>query len=188
MTGYLAGTLGVIRSLHFVAFPAFIILAYFTIFFIGESLMTLNNFIFRYSVGILLLVCLFTLGCGKYVKVSGTVTYSDTGESVEFGTVVFSSANEEGRGAINDGKYSVGRIKDGDGILPGTYTISSDSYPPPPQLLAPSMTDMQGNIVGPTQGTPTREREIYYTKEPQTIEIKKSMTYNLVVERGARNK
>jgi len=135
------------------------------------------------------LVCLFTLGCGKYVKVSGTVTYSDTGESVEFGTIVFSSAQEEGRGTIKDGKYSVGRVKDGDGILPGTYTISSDSYPPPPQqLLAPSMTDMQGNVVGPTQGTPTREREIYYTKEPQTIEIKKSMTYDLQVERGVRQR
>jgi len=109
--------------------------------------------------------------------VSGTVTYSDTGEPVQFGTVVFTGNLEGGRGIIKKGKYSVGRIKDGDGIPRGTYTISSDSPvlpPPPPMIILPGMAPP------PEQ----REREVYYTKEPKTLEITKSMTYDFTVERG----
>jgi len=111
--------------------------------------------------------------------VSGTVTYSDTGEPVQFGTVVFSGELEGGRGIIKAGKYSVGRIKDGDGIPPGTYTVSSDSPvlpPPPPMIILPGM------VQPPEQ----REREIYYTKEPKTLEVKRSMKYDFTVERGVR--
>ncbi|MDR0327690.1 MAG: hypothetical protein LBI05_05270 [Planctomycetaceae bacterium] len=148
--------------------------------------MKFDNFVFRCGMCLLLFVCLFATGCSKYVKVSGTVTYSDNDEPVMFGTVVFSNPTEEGRGAIKDGKYSVGRIKDGDGILPGTYTISSNSYPPPPQLPGPTMTDLQGNVIGPSQGTSVQERELYYTQEPKTVDIKKSMTHDFKVERGVR--
>ena len=34
----------------------------------------------------------------------------------------------------------------------------------------------------------SQDAEVYYTKEPQTIEVKKSMTYDFVVERGKRPK
>jgi len=141
-----------------------------------------DNFVFRCMTGAVLVMCLFAFGCGNNVKVKGTVTYSDTGEPVKFGMVVFNGENMVGRGAIKDGKYSIGRIKDGDGIPRGTYTISSDSpyIPPPPQI---AMIGMDGKPV-PTN-TPTHEREIYYTKEPQTLEIKKSMTHDFTVERGS---
>ena len=133
--------------------------------------------------GVSLLMCLFTTGCSQNVKVKGTVTYSDTGEPVKFGTVICNGEKEVGRGAIKDGKYSVGLINDGDGIPRGKYTISSDSpyLPDPPQI---AMMGMDGSPI--QANTPTQEREIYYTKEPQTLEIKKSMTYDFTVERGVR--
>ena len=144
--------------------------------------MALDNFVFRCVVGGLLLMCPFAFGCSQKVKVSGTVTYSDTGEPVKFGMVIFNGEKEVGRGAIKDGKYSIGLLKDGDGVLPGTYTISSDSlYIPAPPKVA--MTGMDGKRIGTTQQS--HERELYYTKEPKTMEIKRSMTYDFTVERGS---
>ena len=144
--------------------------------------MTLDKSVFRSLTGALLLICFFTLGCGQNVKVSGTVTYSDTGEPVKFGTVIFNSENLVGRGAINNGKYSVGRINDGDGIPRGTYTISVDT----PYIPDPSNIVMIGLDGKPVQTrAQTHERELFYTKEPQTIEIKRSMTYDFTVERGS---
>ena len=141
--------------------------------------MTLENFFFRRSMVTLILLCLFTIGCGKNVSVKGTVTYSDTGEPVKFGMVVFTGEKEIARGAIKNGKYSIGLIKDGDGIPPGSYTVSSDAFPPPDYGL----TDMFGNRTQTAQ-----DAEVYYTKEPKTIEVKKSMTYDFTVERGKRPK
>ena len=129
-----------------------------------------------------LLVCLCAFGCSNRVKVSGTVTYSDTGEPVKFGMVVFTGEKENGRGAINNGKYSVGIVDDGDGVPPGTYTIASDSidFPSPVNL---GMTGPDGQPV--QSGMQSQGKEIYYTKEPKTIEIKRSMTYDFTVERGS---
>ena len=133
--------------------------------------------------GVILLMCLFAFGCDQNVKVKGTVTYSDTGEPVKFGTVIFNGENVVGRGAINNGKYSVGRINDGDGIPRGTYTVSSDSpYIPEPPKIA--MIGIDGKPV--STNAPSQERELFYTKEPKTFEIKKSMTYDFTVERGVR--
>jgi hypothetical protein len=128
--------------------------------------------------GVLLLMCLVAVGCNPNVKVTGTVTYSDSGDPVMFGTVVFSGGEEEGRGTIKEGKYSIGRINDGDGIPKGTYTVSSNSPklpPPPPMVILPGMAPP------PEQ----REREVYYTKEPKTVEVKRSMTCDFQVERGS---
>jgi len=144
--------------------------------------MTQNDLVFRYITGAMLLICLFASGCSQKVKVTGTVTYSDTGEPVKFGTVIFKGEKEVGRGAINNGKYSVGLINDGDGIFRGTYTISSDSpYLPEPPKIA--MIGMDGKAV--QVNTQSQERELFYTKEPKTMEIKKSMTYDFTVERGS---
>ena len=139
-----------------------------------------DNYVFRYSTAVLLLLCLVAFGCSPNVKVTGTVTFSDTGEPVKFGTVIFAGETEAGRGTIKDGKYSVGLSKDGEGIPPGTYTISSIM---PWTPLAP-MEPPPGAIIDPAQAERQEApREYYYTKEPQTIEIKKSMTYNFQVER-----
>jgi hypothetical protein len=126
----------------------------------------------------LLLMCLFVLGCSQNVKVTGKVTYSDNGDPVKFGTVIFTGEKEFGQGTINDGKYSVGLSKDGEGILPGTYTVAADSVS---FSMSPG-TDMAGNPIQMDAGG----KELYYTKEPKTIEVKKSMIYDFTVERGSR--
>ena len=146
--------------------------------------MKLDNLVFRYNMGLLLLVCLCAVGCGKNVKVTGTVTYSDNGEPVKSGTIIFANEKEAGRAAIQDGKYTIGFLKEGDGIPPGKYTISSDSFNIPAPR-AETMMSASGEVLQVSNPT-TTEREIYYTKEPETIEIKRSMTYDLKVERGSR--
>jgi len=101
-----------------------------------------------------------------------------------FGTVFFTGEKESGQAIIKEGKYSIGLINDGEGIPPGTYTVASNSaYIPPRGPI--SMVGMDGASIQLSSGD-TQEREVYYTKEPQTIEIKKSMTYDFTVERGAR--
>jgi len=140
--------------------------------------MTFKNVILRKRAGLLILLCFFAFGCSKNVSVTGMVSYSDTSEPVKFGMVVFTGEKEIARGVIKDGKYSIGLIKDGDGVPPGTYTVSSDAFPPPNYALV----DMFGNV----QSASSEEVEVYYTKEPQAIEVKKSMTYDFTVERGVR--
>ena len=144
--------------------------------------MTLDNFVFRFGTCMLLLMCLVAFGCGDRVKVSGTVTYSDTGEPVKFGMVVFTGEKEMGRGAINNGKYSVGIVEDGDGIPPGKYTIAADMLDLP-KPIDMGMTGLGGEAV--QSGFQSQDNEVYYTKEPQTIDIKKSMKYDFKVERGS---
>ena len=145
--------------------------------------MILKSVLFRLKTGMLIVLCLFAFGCGKNLSVTGMVTYSDNGEPVKFGMVVFTGEKEIGRSAIKNGKYSIGLIKDGDGVPPGTYTVSSDAFPPP-DYAAQGLTDMFGN----RSPSSSENTEVYYTKEPQAIEVKKSMTYDFVVERGVRPK
>jgi len=45
------------------------------------------------------------------------------------------------------------------------------------------MLGMDGKSV--QTNTQSHERELYYTKEPLTLEIKKSITYDFTVERGS---
>ncbi|GHT43181.1 hypothetical protein FACS189443_6850 [Planctomycetales bacterium] len=55
----------------------------------------------------------------------GRVTYTDTGEPVEFGTVSFSSQTKQSRGEIKeDGKYVIGTFGDKDGLPPGEYNVT----------------------------------------------------------------
>ncbi|MDR2757348.1 MAG: hypothetical protein LBC20_16745 [Planctomycetaceae bacterium] len=74
----------------------------------------------------LLLVIFFLscLGCSNNVGVSGKITFPD-GTPLTVGTVAFTnSAGFFARASIQpDGSYRIGRIKDGDGIPKGTYTI-----------------------------------------------------------------
>ena len=142
--------------------------------------MTLTTVFFRQGPCLLVLLCLFAVGCSKNMIVQGTVTYSDTGEPVKSGLVVFTGTKDIGRGVIKDGKYSVGLINDGDGIPPGTYTVSSDAFPVPAMDRGPSMS---GNPLPPPEN-----QEVYYTESPQTVEVTKPMTFDFTVERGVRPK
>ncbi|GHT17292.1 hypothetical protein FACS1894189_2880 [Planctomycetales bacterium] len=55
----------------------------------------------------------------------GRVTYTDTGEPVEFGTVSFSSQTKQSRGNIKeDGRYVIGTFGDKDGLPPGEYSVT----------------------------------------------------------------
>jgi hypothetical protein len=138
-----------------------------------------DNFMFRYSIGALLLVCLVALGCSRNVSVTGTVTFSDNGEPVKFGMVLFTGEKNIGRGVIKDGKYSIGLARDGEGIPPGTYTVSSNMPWTPYVPLPPPISDPAQTV----QQVPQEQQEYYTTKEPKTIEVKKSMTYDFQVER-----
>jgi len=77
----------------------------------------------------ILLVCVVLLvvavGCGKgFVKLGGQVTYSDTGEPLEKGTVALTDGKIQARGILGkDGKFVIGSHAAGDGLPPGEYTV-----------------------------------------------------------------
>lgn len=73
--------------------------------------------------GILLLLCVFSLGCGDKQNLSGKVTFPD-GTPLHCGIVFFTTDSYLSRGAIReDGTFTVGSEKSGDGIPPGTYKV-----------------------------------------------------------------
>ncbi|MDR2115150.1 MAG: hypothetical protein LBP87_02090 [Planctomycetaceae bacterium] len=63
------------------------------------------------------------IGCSNKVKVSGHVKFTD-GEPVTLGEVCFGTKDRTYFGRINkNGYYTLGEIKDGDGIPPENYTV-----------------------------------------------------------------
>ncbi|GHT41410.1 hypothetical protein FACS189443_3140 [Planctomycetales bacterium] len=71
----------------------------------------------------LLIITLFVTGCGKSISVGGKVVFSD-GEPLGTGKVVFEDGKNAYRGKINeDGTFSLGQLKDGEGIPPGRYQV-----------------------------------------------------------------
>jgi hypothetical protein len=63
------------------------------------------------------------IGCSGRVNVSGHVTFSD-GEPLNFGEVCFTEGQKTFSGWVKEnGYYSPGEFKDGDGIPPGTYQV-----------------------------------------------------------------
>jgi len=137
--------------------------------------MTYNKIQFRYIMGALLLTCLFAFGCSGKVGVSGTVTYTETGEVVKFGEVVFMGEKEMGRAVIKNGKYYAGLAKDGEGLRPGKYTVTSEQLPPPIPAVAIPPGKTVYDLV-----------DIYYLEEPITLEIKKRTVCDFTVVRGVR--
>ena len=72
----------------------------------------------------LLIVCCL-LGCGENVRLRGKVTFSDTHEPLTAGEIHFSTPTFLARATIQpDGTYTVGTMKDSDGLPPGTYSIA----------------------------------------------------------------
>lgn len=80
---------------------------------------------FPYLTAFVLLVCVILLGCGKgYVPMNGRIVFSDNGEPLTQGTVIFTSNTHMARGNIRaDGSYSLGTDTANDGLPPGEYTI-----------------------------------------------------------------
>ena len=137
--------------------------------------MTFNSIQFQCKLGILLFVCFFTLGCSDKVAVKGTVTYADNGEVVKNGEVIFRGEKELGRAVIKNGKYSVGLARDGEGLRPGTYIVTSEVRTPPipPEAIPPGKTVFD-------------LLDIYYLDEPITVEVKGRTVCDFTVERGER--
>jgi hypothetical protein len=70
------------------------------------------------------------IGCSNHVKLSGRVTYSDTGEPLEAGTVIFLAESEtfQARGEIGqNGSYVLATLRENDGLPPGNYRVYVNS-------------------------------------------------------------
>ena len=83
----------------------------------------MNRLVYFIFLGCLCLVIAGT-GCSGMVGLSGQVTYSDTGEPLEAGTVAFVSDRHQAMGTIGqDGRYVVGSLREADGLPPGRYRV-----------------------------------------------------------------
>ncbi|MDR1290581.1 MAG: hypothetical protein LBK06_05210 [Planctomycetaceae bacterium] len=72
-----------------------------------------------------LLVCFCFAGCGKNVALNGKVTFSDTHEPLTVGEIHFSTPTFFARATIRpDGTYVAGLEKVGNGLPPGTYSVT----------------------------------------------------------------
>jgi hypothetical protein len=78
----------------------------------------------KHIILLLSFVALCIAGCGGNVPMGGRVTYSDTGEPVEFGMVSFSTQTKQSRAEIKeDGRYVIGTFGDKDGLPKGEYSV-----------------------------------------------------------------
>ena len=77
---------------------------------------------------LLIFVCLIVsgfTGCGENARLRGKVTFSDTQEPLTCGEIHFSTPTFLARATIQpDGTYTVGSLKESDGLPPGTYSIA----------------------------------------------------------------
>jgi hypothetical protein len=70
----------------------------------------------------LLLILILAAGCSDRVPGSGTVTYS-SGELVPSGTIFFSTPQYNYTGTIKNGEFTLGGLKENDGLPPDTYKV-----------------------------------------------------------------
>ena len=74
-----------------------------------------------------LAACFFFVvaGCSQNVPLGGKVVYSDDDSPLTVGEVCLETENFTARGALgSDGTYTIGSLKDTDGLPPGTYLVS----------------------------------------------------------------
>ena len=93
------------------------------------------NMTYKTCTGIILMLgLLLIIGCSSKVSVTGKVTFED-GSPLEQGQVMMESAGYRVAGTIQQGgRFSLGELKDGDGVLPGEYDVwivGTYVYPPP---------------------------------------------------------
>jgi hypothetical protein len=132
---------------------------------------------------IILLLSLFALcavGCSGNVSMGGRVTYSDTGEPVEFGTVSFSSLTKQSRGEIKEnGKYVIGTFGDKDGLPRGEYSVTVFA-----SKSDPGESDQPGrtthiDLIDPKYQNPA-------TSGLKAVVDGKTKTFDIQVERAAK--
>jgi len=98
---------------------------------------------------VFLLVCMACcVGCSTNVPLSGTVTFSDDGSPVPVGTVCFVNDAVYARGALDqNGRYTLGFQKTGDGIPRGVYGVCITGA-----LKPLGMSDAPGSVKGSKDG------------------------------------
>ncbi|MGL6194903.1 MAG: hypothetical protein ACRC2T_08790 [Thermoguttaceae bacterium] len=74
---------------------------------------------------VILISCIFSLGCSNKVGLKGKVVFSDTKEPLPCGEIQFSNDTLLARGTIKeDGTFIMGTDKKKDGLPPGTYGVA----------------------------------------------------------------
>jgi hypothetical protein len=83
----------------------------------------MNIYMKNFVVSIFCAIILYYGGCSGKVSSQGTVKFPD-GTPLRIGTVYLSNGLVMYQGTIQkDGTFSIGELKDGDGIPPGTYKV-----------------------------------------------------------------
>ena len=115
------------------------------------------------------------IGCGGNPKVKGKVVFSDDKTPLTQGVVNFVSDKGIARGELDkEGNFVVGSEKVSDGLPPGNYRVylsSTELY----------KTDAAGNLAGIEYLIDKKYEEA--STSDLTVEVKKSMTYNIEVDR-----
>ena len=116
----------------------------------------------------------FLAGCGQ-TKVTGTVKFSD-GEPLTTGTVVFENDQRTYRAALqSNGTFSMGMLKDGEGIPSGEYRVAV-------LAMDPATTEI-------IEGAASDPRLLTHSKYASshtsglTYNVQKNMNIEIVVER-----
>lgn len=127
------------------------------------------------------LLCLFCLisllfgGCGGNVKVSGKVVFSDDQTPVTKGTIKFTDGKHSATAGIkSDGTYTVGSVKENDGLPPGEYKIFI--------MGSEKMESAPGGGLPTVTYTIDRKYEKADTSG-LVLKVEKSMTYDIEVDR-----
>ncbi|MDO4587341.1 MAG: hypothetical protein Q4C95_08595 [Planctomycetia bacterium] len=130
------------------------------------------------------LVCLAT-GCNGNVKVSGTVKLED-GTPIQSGRVIFEQDTFSAVGAIENGKYQMGTLKENDGLPRGEYIVYINGAMKPGEQFEVAnginSETGQANMVQMTTFSPLVAKE--YTEvqsSPLRCKVEKSMTFDIVV-------
>ena len=120
-------------------------------------------------------VLCFMIGCGGNPKIKGKVVFSDDKTPLTQGVVNFVSDKGIARGELDkEGNFVIGSVKANDGLPPGNYRI----YLTNTELYK---TDAAGNLAGIEYLIDKKYEEA--NTSGLTLEVKKSMTYDIEVER-----
>jgi hypothetical protein len=143
--------------------------------------------------GFIFLSFVLMSGCSSNVRMSGTVSFSDNGEPLETGFVVFDDGTIQARGKIKSGgKYVLGLLKENDGVPKGKYRVyifDANQYEDTNIINTEAMTEGGGG------------QKVYLKKAVPLIDSKlmnaetsgwtchvdgSSKTYNITVDRPKR--
>ncbi len=132
------------------------------------------------------LVLLFSAGCSGNVSLSGKVVDTE-GNPITVGMVNFTSDKGLSRGKINaDGSYTIGTLKDKDGLPPGKYKVYVTGAEVPMASKGPARVDAMGQPVPQMAGFQKLVATKYTTEKdtPLTCEVPaKGNKFDVIVEK-----